>query len=73
MTKALLASAVSFASSPTELILLIVTIIVLSVRAWMGIVGEGHSKRGNRPLTIVSLVLIAAFAILVIFRFKTLG
>ncbi|MGA7834262.1 MAG: hypothetical protein WCA31_03555 [Acidimicrobiales bacterium] len=73
MIAVLLPSATSLATSPAELIVLITTIILMSVRAWTGITHAGLTQRASHVLTGATSVLIVIFFLLVIFRFKTLG
>jgi hypothetical protein len=69
----LLASAASLANSPAELIDLIATIILLSLRSWIDVTNVGMTRRMNLWLTNLTLTLVVLFFVLVFFRFKTLG
>jgi hypothetical protein len=69
----LLASAASLANSPAELIDLITTIILLSLRSWIGVTNVGMTRRMNLWLTNLTITLVVLFFVLMFFRFKTLG
>jgi hypothetical protein len=69
----LLASARSLANSPAELIVLITTIVLLSIRAWAGIASVRMTRRANLSLTYLTIILVVLFFFLVFFRFRTLG
>jgi hypothetical protein len=73
MTDVQVMVAASLATSPLELIVLIATVIVLCVRAIVGITGVGITKRTSLIFTNVTLAMVAIFAILVVYRFRVLG
>jgi hypothetical protein len=73
MNIALFASAASFAESPAELIVLIATTMILSLRVWIGVTGVTIKRSAHYLLTSLSIALIIIFVILVMFRFETLG
>jgi len=67
------ASAAALANSPAELIVLLTTIVLLSIRAWAGITDTRMTRRANVSLTYLTLTLVVLFFFLVFFRFRTLG
>jgi hypothetical protein len=73
MSFLVLASVTSLVTSPAELLVLIATIVLLSIRSYISVMGVGLTRRGALVLTNLTLLLAIVFFVLVIVRFKTLG
>ena len=73
MSNVLLASAVSLSTSPVELVILIASMILLSLRTWIGLTGVVLTRRATQLLTGTTLFLILIFLVLVYVRFRALG
>jgi hypothetical protein len=73
MSNVLLASAASLSSSPVELVILVASIILLSLRTWIGVTGVVLTQRASQLLTSTTLFLILVFFVLVYVRFRALG
>jgi hypothetical protein len=73
MSGVLLASARSLAASPAELVVLVVTVVLLSIRSWTSVAKVALTRRGTHLLTGLTVLMVVLFFLLVIFRFRTLG
>lgn len=73
MSNVLLASAASLSTSPVELVILVASIILLSLRTWIGVTGVVLTQRATQLLTSTTLFLILVFFVLVYVRFRALG
>ena len=73
MSAALLGSATSLATSPAELVVLIATIVLASLRAGVSVTGIALTRRGTYLLTGLTIALLVIFTLLVVLRFRTLG
>jgi hypothetical protein len=70
----LLVGAISpFGSAVATLVVTIALVILLSLRAWIGVSGFAYSKRDFHWLTATIVVLLIMFLILVNYRFQTFG
>jgi hypothetical protein len=73
MNGVLLASAASLSTSPAELVLLIVDILLLSLRASSGVLGVMLTQPVSRMLTSSTIFLTLLFFVLVAVRFISLA
>lgn len=73
MTLAIVTSAQSLARSPVELIVLVVTIFLFSLRAATGILHLDVPPRVARRIDITAFSLVLVFVALVILRFRALA
>jgi hypothetical protein len=61
------------AAAPLTLAVLIASIVLLSVRAWLGVTGATVNRRSALVLNGLIVLFVAVFGVIVIVRFATLA
>jgi hypothetical protein len=61
------------AAAPVGLAVLIGSIVLLSLRAWLGVMGATVDRRSARVLNGLIFLFVSVFGLLVIVRFATLA